>query len=32
MVLTSATGAAFHCARRERVFERDTLRFGGYQP
>jgi len=24
----SATGVAFHCARRDRVFERDIFRFG----
>ena len=24
-------GVAFHCARRERVFERETFRFGGYR-
>jgi hypothetical protein len=28
-VLTRAGASAFHCARRERVLERETFRFGG---
>lgn len=32
MVLTSVGASAFHWARRERVLERETFRFGGYLP